>query len=131
MAHTECVIGLGCMRLSTEAGRDDARSLAVLAAALDVGIALFDTADAYALDDHDIGHNERLVAHACAGRRIEVVTKGGLVRPDGAWVANGRARHLGAAARASRERLGVIDLYLLHAIDPRVPLATSVRALAK
>src|SRR5690606_29815203 len=79
------------------------------------------------------GHNERLLARALAGRRAYVVTKGGLVRPDGAWVPNGRARHLDAAARASRDRLGVeaIDLYLLHAVDPQVPIATSVRALAK
>src|SRR5450432_396341 len=80
----------------------------------------------------DIGHNERLIAAAmAASRRVTVVTKGGLVRPGGAWMPDGRARHLAAAARASRERLGDIDLYLLHAIDPRVALATSVRALAK
>lgn len=121
------------MRLSTDAERDDARSLAVLEAALDAGITLLDTADAYAHDEHDVGHNERLIARAIAGRPVTVVTKGGLERPSGAWVPNGRARHLETAARASRDRLGVdaIDLYLLHAIDPRVPLATSVRALAK
>lgn len=121
------------MRLSTDAGRDDARALAVLGAALDAGVDLLDTADAYALDAGDAGHNEHLIARAIAGRRVTVVTKGGLVRPDGAWVPNGRAKHLAAAARASRDRLGVgaIDLYLLHAIDPRTPLATSVRALAK
>ena len=123
------MIGLGCMRLSTEPVRDDARSLAVLEEARAAGITLFDTADAYALDDTDIGHNERLIARVRGD--AFVVTKGGLVRPDGAWVANGRARHLAAAARASCERLGAIDLYLLHAVDPRVPLATSVRALAK
>lgn len=121
------------MRLSTVAEREDAHGLAVLAAALDAGVDLLDTADAYALTDADVGHNERLIARAIAGKQIEVVTKGGLVRPDGAWVPDGRAKHLAAAARASRERLGVaaIDLYLLHAIDPKTPLATSVRALAK
>ena len=117
------------MRLSTDPARDDTRSLAVLEAARAAGITLFDTADAYALDDTEIGHNERLLARVLSG--AFVVTKGGLVRPDGAWVPNGRARHLAAAARASQGRLGTIDLYLLHAIDPRVPLATSVRALAK
>jgi aryl-alcohol dehydrogenase-like predicted oxidoreductase len=123
------VIGLGCMRLSTEPDRDDARSLGVLTAALDAGVDLLDTADAYARDDADVGHNERLIATAIAGRRVTIATKGGLVRPGGAWVANGRARHLADAARASRDRLGVeaIDLYLLHAIDPRTPLATSGR----
>lgn len=122
--------GLGCMRLSTEPARGD--GLAVLAAALDAGVTLLDTADAYALDDDERGHNERLIATAIAGRSgIRVVTKGGLTRPGGAWVPNGRAKHLAAAARASRERLGAIDVYLLHAVDPRTPLATSVRALAK
>jgi diketogulonate reductase-like aldo/keto reductase/predicted kinase len=136
------------MRLSTETTRDDARSAEILRAAIAEGITLFDTADAYALDDLDIGHNEKLIARALAddqdsrarrsdgsppdGHRIQVVTKGGLVRPEGAWVPKGSARHLDAAARASRERLGgSIDMYLLHVVDPRVPLATSVRALAK
>jgi aryl-alcohol dehydrogenase-like predicted oxidoreductase len=125
------MIGLGCMRLSTERDRDDARSAEVITAAVEAGITLFDTADAYALDDHDAGHNERLLAPIA--RRATVVTKGGLVRPDGAWVPDGRARHLAEAARASRDRLGVdaIDLYLLHVVDPKTPLATSVRALAK
>ncbi|HMG56236.1 MAG TPA: aldo/keto reductase, partial [Kofleriaceae bacterium] len=130
-------IGLGCMRLSTDAARDPARGRAVIAAAIEAGIALLDTADAYALDAGDAGHNERLIAEAVAAlpapRRIEIVTKGGLIRPGGAWLPDGRARHLAAAARASRDRLGVpaIDLYLLHAVDPRTPLATSVRALVR
>jgi aryl-alcohol dehydrogenase-like predicted oxidoreductase len=121
------------MRLSIDKDRDDARALEVLTAALAAGIDLLDTADCYAHDDRDIGHNERLIAQAIAayGRRPYVVTKGGLMRPGGAWVPNGRARHLDAAARASRDRLGEIDLYLLHAVDPKAPLATSVRALAK
>ena len=119
------------MRLSTEADRDDDRSLEVLAAALDAGVTLLDTADAYCLDDTETGHNERLIQCAIAGRSVRVITKGGLVRPGGAWAANGRAKHLAAAARASRERLGAIDVYLLHAIDPKTPLATSVRALAR
>ena len=61
-----------------------------------------------------------------------VATKGGLTRPQGDWVADGRARHLAAACEASRRALGVerIHLYQLHAPDPRTPLSTSVRALA-
>lgn len=125
------------MRLSTDAARDPARGRAVIAAAVAGGIDLLDTADAYALDEPDTGHNERLIAAALAelasARRVEVVTKGGLIRPGGAWVPNGRAAHLAAAARQSRDRLGgaPIDLYLLHAVDPRTPLATSVRALRR
>jgi aryl-alcohol dehydrogenase-like predicted oxidoreductase len=127
------VIGLGCMRLSTAKDRDDTRALEVLTTALASGVELLDTADSYARDASDIGHNERLIAQAIkvAGARPYIVTKGGLTRPDGAWVANGRARHLDASARASRERLGEIDLYLLHTVDPKVQLVTSVRALAK
>ena len=130
-------LGMGCMRLSTARDRDEERAIAVLHAALDAGVRFLDTADAYCWDDDDVGHNERLIARALAswpGNRaqVQVATKGGLRRPGGRWVADGRARHLTAAAQASRRALGVetIDLYQLHAPDPRVPLATSLRALA-
>jgi len=125
------------MRLSTEADRDDAGAVRVLHAALDAGVTLLDTADAYCLDEDDAGHNERLIAGALGSwngdrSRIVVATKGGLTRPHGRWIADGRASHLVAACEASRRALGVdrIDLYQLHTPDPRVPLATSVRALA-
>jgi len=130
-------VALGCMRLSTDRDRDDARSVSVLHAALDAGVTLLDTADAYCWDEGERGHNERLIARALLtwqGDRsaIRVATKGGLVRPDGRWETNGRARHLAAACDDSCRALGVdrIDLYQLHAPDPRTPLATSVRALA-
>jgi aryl-alcohol dehydrogenase-like predicted oxidoreductase len=125
------------MRLSTARGRDEARALATLHAALDSGVTLLDTADAYCWDAGETGHNERLIARALASwtgdaSRVRVATKGGLTRPGGRWVADGRARHLAAACAASRKALGVerISLYQLHAPDPRTPLATSVRALA-
>lgn len=125
------------MRLSTDRDRDDANSLAVLHAAFDTGVTLLDTADAYCWDDSERGHNERLIARALAtwpGDRsqISVATKGGITRPDGRWEPDGRAKHLVAACEASRRALGAesIDLYQLHVPDPRVPLATSVRALA-
>ena len=125
------------MRLSTEPDRDDDRALAVLHAAFDAGIALLDTADAYCLGAEDAGHNERLIARAIASwtgerSRIRVATKGGLTRPEGGWIPDGRARHLIAACEASRRALGVerIHLYQLHVPDPRIPLTTSVRALA-
>jgi aryl-alcohol dehydrogenase-like predicted oxidoreductase len=131
------LIGLGCMRLSTERDRDEVRGIAVLHAALDAGVTFFDTADAYCWDESETGHNERLIARALAmwtGDRTQVVvaTKGGLTRPDGRWAANGRAVHLRAACEASLRALDVsrIALYQLHAVDPRTPLATSVRALA-
>lgn len=121
-------IGLGCMRLSTEAARPD-NARAIIDAAIAAGITLVDTADVYCHSDADLGHNEHLLANLPS--HVRIVTKGGLTRPDGAWVPNGRAKHLATAARASLSRLGRIDLYLLHAIDPKVPLATSVRALAR
>ncbi len=124
------------MRLSTEAFRDDAAAIAVLHAAFDAGVDFLDSADAYGRDAADAGHNERLIARALASwvgdpSRVVVATKGGLVRPGGRWVADGRARHLREACAASRRALGAprIALYQLHAPDPRVELATSVRAL--
>jgi aryl-alcohol dehydrogenase-like predicted oxidoreductase/histidinol phosphatase-like enzyme len=130
-------LAIGCMRLSTEPDRDEARSIATLHAALDAGVTLLDTADAYCRDSREAGHNERLVARALASwsgdaSRVRIATKGGLTRPDGLWVPDGRARYLLAACQASRQALGVerIHLYQLHAPDPRTPLATSVRALA-
>ena len=125
------------MRLSTERDRDESAAPAVVHAALDAGATLLDTADAYCLDDTEVGHNERLVARALSTwrgdrSRVRVATKGGLTRPNGDWVPNGRGRHLAAACEASRRALGVerIDLYQLHAPDPRTPFSTSIRALA-
>lgn len=132
------VIGLGCMRLSTSADRDDERSVRVIHTALDAGATLLDTSDAYCRDDRETGHNERLIARALATwqgdrARITVATKGGIRRPKGAWITDGRARHLADACDASRAALGVetIDLYQLHAVDPKTPVETSVRALAR
>jgi aryl-alcohol dehydrogenase-like predicted oxidoreductase/predicted kinase len=124
------------MRLSTEPDRDEVRATAVLHAALDAGIEFFDTADAYCRDEAERGHNERLIARALAtwsGDRshVRVGTKGGLTRPGGRWVPDGRARHLREACERSLEALGVdrLDLYQLHTPDPRTPLTTSIRAL--
>src|SRR5262245_61573134 len=98
------------MRLSTPPDRDDDRGIAVIHAALDAGVTLLDTADAYCHDDTDTGHNERLIARALAtwtgdASPVVVATKGGLTRPGGQWVANGRARHLRAACEASLRAL--------------------------
>jgi aryl-alcohol dehydrogenase-like predicted oxidoreductase len=125
------------MRLSTSPDRDDARSIEVIRAALDAGATLLDTADAYCRADDEIGHNERLIAEALRGwegdrATVEVATKGGLRRPGGQWVADAKAKSLRAACEASRRALDVdvIDLYQLHAVDPKTPFETSVRALA-
>jgi aryl-alcohol dehydrogenase-like predicted oxidoreductase len=129
------VVGLGCMRLSTDPDRDEERALATLAAALDAGITLLDTARAYGHGEADLGHNERLIARALAAAparaAIRIVTKGGMSRARGGWTPDGRARTLRADAEASAVALGrPADVWLLHAPDPRVPFATSLRAMA-
>lgn len=127
-------VGLGCMRLSTADDRDESRARATVHAALDAGVTVFDTALAYGRDQSEQHHNERwlgrfLSAHPRGGDAL-VVTKGGLVREGVAWVPDGRAKALRAQCEASLAALGrPIDLYLLHTPDPRVPWATSVRAL--
>ena len=126
------------MRLSTGARPSEPDAIAVLHAALDAGVRLLDTADVYAAGEHDIGHNERLIARALAswsGEReaVTVATKGGLTRPGGAWVPDGRAGQLRRACEASLAALCVerIGLYQLHVVDPKTALKTSARALAR
>ena len=123
------------MRMSTDEARDEQLAIATIIAAIEAGITVFDTARAYAPDASQLGHNERLLARALGSRDgpARVVTKGGMTRPGGAWIPDGRARAILADCEASLEALGgiAIDLYLLHAPDPRTPWRTSVRALAK
>ena len=134
---SELRIGLGCMRLSTDVSRDEALAEETIAAAVEAGVSVFDTARAYGLDESDLGHNERLLAGALrrcgAERRARIVTKGGMTRAGGGWIADGRARSIEADCEASLAALDglAIDLYLIHAPDPRTPWRTSVRALAR
>ncbi len=127
-------IGLGAMPHSLAGRPDRARAIATIHAALDAGITLIDTADAYTTDVDGAGHNELLVAEALRGRTEEVLvaTKGGLrFRDGGPWDRNGTPAHLKQAARESRARLGVdaIGLYQLHRPDPGVPFEESIGAL--
>jgi aryl-alcohol dehydrogenase-like predicted oxidoreductase len=132
-------IGFGAMPLSVDARPPRAQGIAALHAALDAGVTLIDTADAYCRDARDIGHNEQLVAEALASWRgdrdaVVVATKGGHVRGgDGSWSVDGRPQYLRQACEASLRCLGVerIDLYQLHRPDPRVPIAESVGALVE
>src|SRR3954447_5650181 len=124
-------IGLGEMPMSLAGRPDEARSIRTIHAALDAGANLIDTADAYAFDDRDIGHGERLVAAALKGRRDDVIvaTKGGLLRDrDQRWPPDGRPEHLRAACEASLRALETdrIDLYQFHRPDPKVPYAESI-----
>jgi aryl-alcohol dehydrogenase-like predicted oxidoreductase len=125
------------MRLSTEPERDEALAARTIAAAAEAGITVFDTAHAYGCDETDLGRGERLLAQALvrsgAAASARVVTKGGMTRPAGAWVPDGRAKRILGDCEASLSALdGVpIDLYLIHAPDPRTPWRTSLRALAR
>jgi aryl-alcohol dehydrogenase-like predicted oxidoreductase len=132
------VIGYGGMHLSITDRPPEPDGIRVIHAALDAGMTLIDTADAYCLDASETGHNERLIARALrewAGPRdtVLVATKGGIVRGGGRWDQDGRPSHLKAACEASLQALGVaqIELYQLHAPDPSVPFEESVGALAE
>ncbi len=129
-------IGLGGMPMSIEGRPDEARSLATIHAALDEGVTLIDTADAYHLHADEVGHNETLIAKALAshdrGADVLVATKGGHLRPgDGSWTLNGSPAYLKEACEASLRLLGVeaIGLYQFHRPDPKVPYADSVGAV--
>jgi aryl-alcohol dehydrogenase-like predicted oxidoreductase len=130
-------IGLGGMPMSIEGRPDEQRSVATIHAALEAGVTLFDTADAYHLYANDVGHNETLIARAVAGyggdtSDVLIATKGGHLRPgDGSWTVNGSPDYLKKACDASLKRLGVeaIGLYQFHRPDPRVPYAESVGAI--
>jgi aryl-alcohol dehydrogenase-like predicted oxidoreductase/predicted kinase len=139
---SELRIGLGCMRMSTEADRDEELAGETVAAALQAGMTVFDTAHAYGRGEAELGHNERLLAGALSragagtageGPRARIITKGGMTRPGSAWVPDGRATTILGDCEASLTALDglPIDLYLIHAPDPRTPWRTSVRALAR
>ena len=132
-------IGLGGMPMSIEGRPDTERSVATIHAALDAGVTMIDTADAYHLHADEVGHNEELIAGALRSwggdpTSVLIATKGGHLRPgDGSWTRNGDPAYLKQAARDSATRLGVdaIGLYQFHRPDPKVPYAESVGALVE
>jgi aryl-alcohol dehydrogenase-like predicted oxidoreductase len=136
---TVSAIGLGGMPLSIEGRPDEARAIATVHAALDAGITLIDTADAYRQPGEDNSHNERLIAKALKSyggdtSNVLVATKGGHLRSEptpGAWSVNGNPEYLKRAAEASLTNLGVdaIGLYQFHRPDPSVDYADSVGAI--
>lgn len=124
-------IGLGCMGLSHTYGRaEEDRSIATVRRAVELGVTLLDSADAYGN-----GHNETLLGKALVGIREQVVlaTKFGNIRKDGKLAVDGRPAYVREACDASLRRLGVetIDLYYQHRVDPAVPIEETVGAMAE
>ena len=128
-------LGFGAMRLcgpGVWGEPDDPRAAeAVLRRAVELGINLIDTADAYGPEV-----NERQIAMALHPylENLVIATKGGYTRQGpGRWRTNGRPRHLREACEGSLRRLKLdrIDLYQLHRPDRRVPFEDSVWALAE
>jgi aryl-alcohol dehydrogenase-like predicted oxidoreductase len=124
------VLGHGCMGFSQAYGpADDDVSLAVIRDALDLGVTMIDTAMSYGR-----GHNERLVGRAVADRLQDVVlaTKFGIVRAENGVQLDGKPGNVRGYCDASLKRLrvDVIDLYYLHRVDPEIPIAETVGAMA-
>ena len=120
------VVGIGCNNFGTRS--DEAESRAVVAAALDAGVTLFDTADVYGQ-----GRSEEILGRALGGRRDEVLvaTKFGMPMGDDPEQAGAGPRWIERAVEDSLRRLGTdrIDLYQQHAPDAAVPIEDTLEAL--
>ena len=129
-------IGLGGMPMSVRKLNDEELGVATVHRALEEGITLIDTADAYTPDDAPIGHNEDLIARALRSygsstAQVLVATKGGMTRDGASWGTDGRPEAIRKACEGSIRRLGVeaIGLYQHHRPDPEVPYADTMGAL--
>ena len=126
-------LGFGAMRITGEGiwgwPPDRQNALKVLRRAVELGVNLIDTADAYGPETSELLIAEALHPYP---KGLVIATKGGLTRPGRSqWVPDGRPEHLKQAVEMSLKRLRLerIDLYQLHTIDPKVPMEASLGAL--
>lgn len=127
-------IGLGGMPMSLRGRPPESQAIEVIHRALDLGVALIDTADSYCQDESDKHHNETLIGKALKQYQgdvshVVVATKGGLMRPNGNWTRNGNPDHLRQTIRVSFESLGgekPIDVWQYHSPDPNYTIEESL-----
>jgi aryl-alcohol dehydrogenase-like predicted oxidoreductase len=127
-------IALGGMLMSLSSRPEETQAIATIHRALDLGVTLIDTADSYCKDESDKHHNEKLIRKALQQYKgdvsnVIVATKGGLMRPNGAWTRNGNPDHLRKTIRESFEALGgekPIDVWQYHAPDPEYSIEASL-----
>ena len=126
-------LGFGAMRLTGEGiwgwPPDRANSLKVLRRAVELGVNLIDTADAYGPEVDELLIAEALYPYP---KDLVIATKGGNTRPGpGQWVPDGRPEYLKQCVDKSLKRLRLerIDLYQLHRVDPKVPMEDSLGSL--
>src|SRR5206468_7277823 len=126
-------LGFGAMRITGDGiwgwPADRGNALKVLRRAVELGVNLIDTADAYGPETSELLIAEALHPYPPG---LVIATKGGLTRPGpGRWVPNGRSEYLKGCVEKSLKRLRLerIDLYQLHRVDPKVPMEESLGAL--
>jgi pyridoxine 4-dehydrogenase len=128
-------LGFGAMRITGEGiwgwppDRENAKK--VLRRAVDLGVNLIDTADAYGPETSEFLIAEALHPYPTG---LVIATKGGLTRPGpGEWVPNCRPDYLSQCVDKSLKRLKLerIDVYQLHTVDRKVPIEDSLGALKK
>src|SRR5205809_4012496 len=126
-------LGFGAMRITGEGiwgwPPDRNNALKVLKRAVELGVNLIDTADAYGPETSELLIAEALHPYP---KGLVIATKGGLTRPGpGSWVPNCRPEYLAQCVDKSLKRLKLerIDLYQLHTVDRKVPIEDSLGAL--